>query len=171
MVLQGEVGSMFLVYLCPWLCFDSCLICSARIVSKQSLCICSQPQLQPYPLTHVPHAPGLPSRITEGKKKKKVLVTDSSLTIKCKSIALVLLNFHGLNFLLEWFLQRWSWCSKDLIICQGDHWTILQQKVRAVDNRVSDTVLTYIEFTYILVNPCRILGVLQTKNLKHREFN
>jgi len=40
-----------------------------------------------------------------------------------------------------------------------------------VIERVSDTVLTYIEFTYILVNPRMILGVLQTKNLKHREFN
>lgn len=67
---QGEVFSMFVVYICPWLCFDPCLICSARIVSKQSLCICSEPQLQPYPFTHVPDTPGLPSRIPEGKEKK-----------------------------------------------------------------------------------------------------
>jgi hypothetical protein len=59
-----------LLFLCTWLCFDPCLICSARIVFKQSICICPEPQLQPHPFTYVPDSPGLSSRITEGTEKK-----------------------------------------------------------------------------------------------------
>lgn len=119
----------------------------------------------------MPHAPGLSSRIAEGKKKE-VLVTDSSVAIKCKSITLVLLNFDGLNFCWSDFFKD----DPDVVKTSSSvkvitelfynsklgQWTVEQ---------VSDTVLTYIEFTYILVDPRMIWGVLRTKNLKHREFN
>ncbi|GAB1292305.1 NADPH oxidase 4 [Apodemus speciosus] len=58
----------------------------ARIVFKQSFCSCPEPQLQPYPFTHVPDSPGLSSRITEvvpSRRTRRLLDKSKTLHITC----------------------------------------------------------------------------------------